>query len=148
MHTTSRLASFLAPLRLFLSGSRQRTVEIIRDHRAVASLSLELADTLFRRAKGLMGRAALEGTDGMLFVYPWSRTVRIWMAGTLYPLDVVFIDRAGTIVKVATDLQPLSKKWVSSDKPVKWVIEIAAGRAAALGLTVGDQVQIETLGHL
>lgn len=140
-HTPSHLTGLLASLRLFLAGTRQRHVEIVRDHQTVASFTLEIANTPFRRARGLMGRAALEGADGMLFVYPWSRTVRIWMAGTHIPLDVLFIDRSGSIVKVATNLQPLSKKWVSSDKPVKWVIEIAAGRAAALGLAVGDRVQ-------
>lgn len=143
MPTISSLASLLAPLRLFRSGSRLRTIEIMRDHRAVASFALEVADTPFRRARGLMGRAALEGADGMLFVYPWSRTARIWMAGTLVPLDAVFIDRSGMIVKVATDLQPHCKKWVSSGRPVKWVLEIAGGRAAALGVAVGDRVELD-----
>lgn len=141
MPTISRLASLLAPLRLFQFSPRQRAVEIMRDHQALASLSLEVADTPYRRARGLMGHATLEGTDGMLFVYPWPRTVRIWMAGTSIPLDVVFVDRSGMIVKVAAGLQPHCKKWVSSDKPVKWVLEIAAGRAAALGVKPGDRIE-------
>lgn len=119
-------------------------VRIVRGgERCLASLNLELAKTIPRRAKGLMGRTALEGTDGMLFVYPWPRTVRIWMAGTPMSLDAVFVDRAGKIIKIAADLQPYCKKWVSSEKPVKWVLEITAGRAAKLGMVVGDRIEID-----
>lgn len=113
-----------------------------QDGSSIAALRLEIADTVRRRARGLMGRAELEA-DGMLFVYPWPRTARIWMAGTLIPLDAVFVDRTHTIVSIAADLQPHSRKWVSSGRPVKWVLEIRAGRAAALGLKPGDRVEFD-----
>lgn len=138
----SLLARLLAPLRLFRGAGRRR-VTIWRDRQALATLSPEVADTIFRRAKGLMGRPAL-GADGMLFVYPWPRTVRIWMAGTLIPLDAVFVDRTNAIVKIAADLQAGSRKWVSSDRPVKWVLEIPAGQAFKLGLKIGDRIEF---GH-
>ncbi|GEM_PF-5983955 len=141
--TASRLAALLAPLRRYLAGPGRCRAQVLREGRDLASFALELADSPLRRARGLMGRAALEG-DGMLFVYPWPRTARIWMAGTHIPLDVLFVDRAGSIVKIAPELAPLDRKAVSSGQPVKWVIEIAAGRAAALGLAVGDRVRIET----
>lgn len=125
-------------------SDKRCSVRIVRDgEQCLASLSLELANTIPRRARGLMGRAALEGRDGMLFVYPWPRIVRIWMAGTHIPLDAMFVDRSGLIVKVVADLQPHCKKWVFSEKPVKWVLELAAGRAAKLGVAVGDRVELD-----
>lgn len=143
MPIASHLARLLRPWRALQSAPGRRTVAIMRDREQLASLSLELADTTFRRARGLMGRASLEGIDGMLFVYPWPRITRIWMANTHMPLDALFVDRSGIIVKIAADLQPLSKQWVSSEKPVKWVLEIASGQAAALGLLVGDRLALD-----
>lgn len=123
-------------------GRRHRVARILRDgQHTLSSLELELADSMPRRAKGLMGRSGLDGGDGMLFLYPWPRTVRIWMANTLIPLDVMFVDRSGRIVKIAPELQPHSRKWVSSDQAVKWVLEIAGGRAAVLGIQTGDRVE-------
>lgn len=119
-------------------------VRVLRNgEECLASLHLEVANTIRLRAKGLMGRASLDGADGMLFIYPWPRTVRIWMAGTRIPLDALFIDRSGMIIKIARNMQPHTKKWVSSDEAVKWVIEIGGGRAEKLGIVAGDKVEIE-----
>lgn len=143
MSTVLRIAARLLPWRPFQTGPRLCRIVISRGLQPLASFTVEVADGLFSRAKGLMGRPALEGSDGMLFVYPWPRTARIWMARTLIPLDAVFVDRAGAVVKIAANLQPHAKTPVSSDGPVKWVLEIAAGSAASHGLAIGDRLEIE-----
>lgn len=117
-------------------------VEIQRGGEVIAGFELEVANTIFRRSRGLMGRSSLGRSDGMLFIYPWSRIVRIWMAGTPLPLDVVFVDRTGQIVKIEPNMKPFSWKSVSSGCSVKWVMELAGGEAARCGLGVGDFVRI------
>ncbi len=122
---------------------KQCQVRIVRNgDSCIASFRLEIANSIHRRAKGLMGRTSLDGVDGMLFVYPWSRTVHIWMAGTPIPLDALFVGRSGVIVEIAKDMQPHSKKWVSSGQSVKSVLEIAGGRTGDLGIAIGDRVEI------
>lgn len=124
---------------------KPRLVRIVRHGRdCLATLHLEVADSIHRRAKGLMGRTSLVGADGMLFIYPWPRTVRIWMASTLIPLDALFVDRSGTIIKIAKSMSPRSRKWISSGQSVKWVLEIEGGRAEVLGIVVGDHMEIES----
>ena len=118
------------------------SVEIEREGEVIAGFKLEVANTIFQRGRGLMGRASLGLSDGMLFIYPWSRTVWIWMAGTAFPLDVVFVDKTGEIVKVEPNMKPFSREAASSGCSVKWVMELAGGGAARHGLQVGDFVHI------
>lgn len=125
----------------WLRRPRWCRVRLQRNTQTLATLNLERADTPWRRARGLMGRTAVEG-DGMLFIYPWPRVARIWMAGTRIPLDVLFIDRAGQVVALAEGLQPHDKHPVSSGRPVKWVIELPAGRVVELGVRTGDVLEL------
>ena len=55
------------------------------------------------------------------------------------PLDMIFIRADGTIARIATAV-PHSLDSVSSLEPVVAVLEIAAGRAAQLGIREGDRV--------
>lgn len=93
-----------------------------------------------------MGRSSLGDSQGMLFVYPWPRTVRIWMAGTPLSLDVIFVDKTGEIVKIEPNMKPFSKKAVSSGCPVKWVLELEGGTAARSALASGDSVCVALVG--
>jgi uncharacterized membrane protein (UPF0127 family) len=119
------------------------TVRILRGGAVLAVYHLEVAATIWRRARGLMGRRNLTAEGGMLFVYPWRRVVRIWMADTPISLDVLFVAPDGDIVKIAPNLPPSSPRWTSSEVSVRWVIEVAAGTAAGCGIDVGDQVRID-----
>jgi uncharacterized membrane protein (UPF0127 family) len=118
------------------------TVVITRRGQGVATLHVEVARTIWRRARGLMGRTGLAADGGMLFAYPWRRKVRIWMAGVPIALDVLFIDDDGKVAKIVTDLLPRSVRGASSDVPVRQVLEIAAGASARAGIAVGDRLQV------
>ena len=107
-------------------------------------LDLEIADKAWRRALGMMGKTQLRENDGMLLLYPRPRIVRLWMANTPLALDAIFVDEAGRILKIAHRLQPNSRRWVSSEKPAKWVLEIAGGQAMHLGIATGDRVRVST----
>jgi uncharacterized membrane protein (UPF0127 family) len=82
----------------------------------------------------------LAAEQAMIFVYDPPQNVSMWMRNTYIPLDMLFADRAGCIVKVAANATPLSLETIPAGKPVGYVIEIAAGTAAARGITVGDRV--------
>ena len=77
---------------------------------------------------------------GMIFPYDPPRPVAFWMHNTLIPLDMVFIRADGTIARIAT-ARPLDDTPVPSGEPIAAVLEIAAGRAAQLGIVPGDKVR-------
>lgn len=104
---------------------------------------LEIARTPDKRAQGLMGRAALADDQAMLFVYPDEAPRAFWMKDTPSPLDIIFINGAGTVVAIGADAIPFDETPIPSVAPARYVLEVAAGRAAALGLRVGVELQIK-----
>jgi uncharacterized protein len=111
----------------------------IHTHGNQIDLSLELAVTQAERSHGLMDRKTLAPHDGMAFFFPTIAPQKFWMKNTLIPLDILFVDEAGSIVYIVI-AKPLSEIPVGPDSPVATVIELAGGRTAKSGITVGDKV--------
>lgn len=106
----------------------------------VVQLELEIADEPAERTQGLMFRRALEPRTGMLFDFGATGPVTMWMKNTFIPLDMLFVAEDGRIVAIARETVPESLDTISAGEPVRAVIEIAGGSAAALGIAEGDLV--------
>lgn len=102
--------------------------------------AVEVARTAEEQRRGLMFRAALPPDGGMLFPFAAPRPASFWMRNTVIPLDMIFIRADGTISNIARETEPYSLDSYSSEGPVSAVLEIAGGRAAALGIEPGDRV--------
>lgn len=107
---------------------------------ATRRFEVEVAMTPAEQAQGLMFRKALGPDTGMLFPMDPPRTASFWMKNTLIPLDMLFIRTDGTIAFIGANAQPYSQEPVSAGIPVTAVLELAGGRAAALGIKEGDRV--------
>lgn len=105
---------------------------------------VEVAKTDLEQERGLMYRTDIPADGGMLF-YPYpaeggrSKEARFWMHNTPSPLDIIFIRADGTIEKIV-GAEAYSEDRIYSDGPVSAVLEINRGRAAELGIAVGDKV--------
>lgn len=98
------------------------------------------ADTPQTRAQGLMFVRSLQPEQAMIFVYSPPQQVGMWMMNTLIPLDMLFVDTDGCVVKVHEQAQPGALETIASDAPVVLVVELAGGVASRLGLRAGDRV--------
>jgi uncharacterized membrane protein (UPF0127 family) len=104
-----------------------RTGEVLGDN-------IEVARSHWERMRGLLGRDGLAPGGGMRF----DGTNSIHMAFMRFPIDVVYLDRAGVVVKLVHDLA----EWrFSAARRAKTTIELPAGTLRALDIRVGDQVQ-------
>lgn len=101
---------------------------------------VEVAESGAQQAKGLMFRTELAPDKGMIFPFAEDRVASFWMKNTVIPLDIIFLRRDGTIESIAANTVPYSLASVRSNEPVATVLEIAAGRAAELGVEAGDTV--------
>lgn len=101
----------------------------------------EVMKTMEERGKGLMFRQFLPQDRGMLFDFMRDELVTMWMRNTYIPLDMVFIKTDGTIHHIHERAQPLDETTISSNGPVRFVLEINGGLAAKLGLKPGDKVR-------
>jgi uncharacterized membrane protein (UPF0127 family) len=98
------------------------------------------ADTPESLTQGLMFVTSLRPEQAMIFVYEPAQHVGMWMKNTLIPLDMLFVDEGGCVVKVHERARPGDLRTIESGVPVVLVVELAGGTAATLGLTKGDRV--------
>lgn len=95
--------------------------------------------------KGLGERDALPLDRGMLFLESQDVAMTFWMKGMRFPLDLIWIDRAGRIVHVERNVPhqpgvPHSQLPIyRPPRPSRAVLELNAGQADAHGFQVGDQ---------
>jgi len=98
-------------------------------------------------AWGLQERPPLPPMRGMWFAFSPPAPARFWMHRTPAPLDMVFV-RQGRVIAIEARVPPCPRLPCPSygpGVPVDGVLEIGAGRAAALGIELGTPVRIEPL---
>jgi hypothetical protein len=105
----------------------------------------ELAATFAERQRGLMFRRELPPSQGMLFLFENPGRYGFWMLNTLVPLDIVWLDSERRVVFVSQNTPPCPPGTLcptyGSDVVAQFVLELAAGEAAAHGLTNGTRVE-------
>ncbi len=105
-------------------------------------IGLEVAQTPQEQAIGLMFRTELPDDRGMLFPIAPPRNVRFWMKNVQIELDMIFL-REGIVQAIIPNVPPCFSDTCPSygpDFPVDGVIELKGGRAAQLGLKIGDRI--------
>ena len=113
---------------------------IITTIKGDVNINVEIADTAPEHSSGLMFRPPLPQGRGMLFVMEYEEEQQFWMKNTPSPLDLIFASKDGVIVSIKQG-EPLSTASISSVKPAKFVLEVAQGEAARLGIQPGDRMR-------
>ncbi len=124
-----------------LAACAPERVELRGDF-GTAAFSVEVADDATERSLGLMHRTAMPTGAGMLFVYEGAQRVSFWMENTLIPLDMIFLDATGTVLKVHENAVPRDRTPIPGDSDqVLAVLEINGGLARAIGIDAGAQLR-------
>jgi uncharacterized membrane protein (UPF0127 family) len=83
--------------------------------------------------RGLLGRRQLPSGEGLL-LRPASSVHTAFMR---FPIDAVFLDRDGRVVKIARDLRP----WKTAmGRKARAVLELPAGESERCGIEVGERL--------
>lgn len=107
------------------------------------SVRVELAETDDARMRGLMYRTSLDQDQGMLFSFPDRRRRSFWMKNTCISLDMLFIDRDGTIVGILENVPTLNLRPRGVPCPAAYVLEVNAGWTRSHGVFAGQHLDIE-----
>src|SRR5436190_22113555 len=92
-----------------------------------------VADTTFRRLRGLLGRRDLRPGEGIVLRPGWS----IHTAFLLFSIDVAFVDPDQVVLKVVKNLKPFR---ASVCRGARDVVELSAGEAERRSLKPGDRL--------
>lgn len=107
------------------------------------ALRVEVPQTPEERRKGLMFRETLDEDAGMLFLFPDAakRSPAMWMKNTVLPLDMIFADQEGHVLKVFENTTPYSLESIGPVEGTVQVLEVKAGVAQKHGITRACQIQ-------
>ena len=125
---TSRAAEALQRLDIASAGGSKHAFQV------------ELAKKPEELERGLMFRRYLPKDRGMLFDFGTPRPATMWMENTYLPLDMVFIRADGTIARIESHTEPMSRRTIVAGEPVLAVLELNSGICDELGIKAGDRV--------
>ncbi|MBI2888591.1 MAG: DUF192 domain-containing protein [Candidatus Liptonbacteria bacterium] len=111
--------------------------------------TVEIADTMPLRERGLSGRERLEEGRGVLFVFGAPARHGFWMKGMKFALDFVWVS-GGKVVGVTEHVPPPADSLFSlpmyyPPEPVDTMLEVNAGTVGKAGIKVGDKVEMVNL---
>ena len=97
---------------------------------------LEIAEGLIRSGRGLLGRSSMNTGAGL--VLPSCNSIHT--VGMQFRIDVLFLNREGKALKVASDVAP----WRVRGPVIgaKWVVETPAGDLFQQGVKVGRHYEV------
>ena len=100
----------------------------------------QLADNLWTRGKGLLGRKSLGEDEGILLVPGTS----IHMFGMKFAIDVIYLTRDDVVTDWVENIGP-GRAHVAKDNAGKphSALEVAAGTIARVGVQIGDRLARE-----
>ena len=89
------------------------------------------------RLRGLLGRRELAAGEGLL-IRPTNSIHTFFMR---FPIDVVFLDRNGVVVKLVANVRPWRVTFAARGR---YALELRAGEADARRIRLGDRLALRT----
>ena len=103
----------------------------------------DIANTPALQETGLMFKKSIPNNYTMTFLYDKPRLISMWMKNTYIPLDMVFFDEKGIVVRLVENARPHDLTPIYSVFKVKGVIEMNAGLIKKYNISVGDKITIQ-----
>jgi hypothetical protein len=113
-----------------------------------ATIVAELADTVEKRARGLMFRETLPRGRGMLFTFAEPQLWSFWMKNTRISLDIIWMDGNKRIIHIERNVPICTRTddgcpQYQPNEGAMYVLELAAGSADALKLARGARLRFD-----
>lgn len=98
------------------------------------SVDVTLAEGLFERMRGLMGRPEMKNGEAL-----WIRPCKgIHTFGMKFPIDVLFLDGENAVIRINENVRPY--RFAPLVLGAKSVLELPSGTVSATATRVGDTV--------
>lgn len=107
------------------------------------TISVEVVDTRESRELGLSGRRLLAENSGMLFVFDFPGRYAFWMKDMLFPIDIVWISKAGVVVHVEKEVAPESypETFINTIEAT-YILELPSGKADEYGIRLATKIKM------
>ncbi len=114
-----------------------REVAVTNRTRGITLALARVAERRAERRRGLLGTAGLEPGEGLL-IRPCRSVHTVGMA---YPIDVLFLNGNGRVIKMLPDMRPGRVTWPAWR--ARMCLELSAGAIRASGTRCGDVIELQ-----
>lgn len=125
-----------------VSFTKEGTLQIFKQQTdsLIIDLNIEIAESDYETQTGLMYRKGMEQNQAMLFIFPDVAVHSFYMKNTEFALDIIYIDEKLQIASFQENAEPFNQSGLSSQVPIKYVLEVNAGLAEKWLLEIGDRI--------
>ncbi|WP_221394863.1 DUF192 domain-containing protein [Dyadobacter sp. NIV53] len=119
---------------------KEGEVTFLSDGKIIRKIDVEIAENEMERNKGLMYRAYIPDSTGMLFIFQEARELGFWMKNTHIPLDIMYADENKKIISIQKNTKPFSEESLPSNGIAKYAVEVNAGFSDRNNIKPGDAI--------
>ncbi len=101
----------------------------------------EVADTFWRRFRGLMLRRRFKRGKALLFKFPKPGRYSVHMFFVRFPIDLIYLDSNFTVVEIRKRLKPW--RIYRPKRIANYLIEIPAGQVSCTRTRVGNKILLK-----
>ena len=123
---------------------KKKEIFIVNNKNFNFRFDVDVADTPSKRMAGLQCRKKINKNEGMLFIWNQEDSRNFWMKNTLFPIDVIFINKSKVIVDIFYNAKPLDLNLITSKKKAKYVLELNSGVLSSYKVKIGDKITFES----
>lgn len=106
-------------------------------------LTVERAQTVLERQRGLSGRDSIAENQGLLFIFDEPDLHGIWMKEMRFPIDILWLDEGGVVLDIKRNALPESYPEVFyPEVPAAYVLELLSNFTELHNVKVGDVVML------
>lgn len=125
--------------------TKEGELSLTKDGVTIQELDVELAESSYERATGLMYRESMENNQGMLFIYSSEEPRTFYMKNTYIPLDLIFYSKDSSVVSIYENARPLEETSIPSNQPAQFILEVNAGKVQEWNIETGDKFKLSRL---
>ncbi len=123
-----------------ISFTKEGELYFIKEGIKSKKIDIEIAENEEEQQKGLMYRAYLPDSVGMLFIFENEAPRNFWMKNTIISLDVIYLDSNKKIISITENTTPYSEAGIPSFGNAKYVVEVNAGFTKHNNIKKGDEI--------
>lgn len=135
-----KILSLVAAAGLYLLAGAAFSQSLLELAIGMYRIEAEVANTPQLRERGLMYRTAMADNHGMLFIFSRQDRHCMWMANTLIPLSVAFLDAQGNILNIE-EMQPQTRTSHCAAGPAVYALEMNTGWFQRRGISAGASLK-------
>lgn len=102
----------------------------------------ELADSFFKKVRGLMFRKDLKEYDGMLFIFEKEDYHKFWNLNIKFPIEIIWISKSKRVIEYKT-MEPGKIKIFKPSKKSLYVLEVKKGFIKRNNIKIGTKINLE-----